>query len=95
MDISTSYFWSSVNLFDPETSQYKIDHKQANKNKLLKELKRHNWVFKSETFLRMIKIPDYDHFNDVDIAYSDFIKHITLAINEIASLKEIRIEKYS
>ena len=43
----------------------------------------------------MIKIPDYDHFNDVDIAYSDFIKHITLAINEIASLKETRIEKYS
>lgn len=40
----------------------------------------------------MIKIPDYDNFNDVDIAYSDFVKHITLAINEIASLKETRIE---
>ena len=25
----------------------------------------------------MINFPDYEHFNDVDIAYSDFIQRIT------------------
>ena len=45
--------------------------------------------------LRMINLPDYEYFNDVDIAYSDFIQRITSVINKIASFKEIRIKNYS
>ena len=32
----------------------------------------------------MINFPDYEYFNDVDIAYSDFIQRITSIINKIA-----------
>ena len=45
--------------------------------------------------LSMINFPDYEYFNDVDIAYSDFIQCITSVINKIASFKEIRIKNYS
>ena len=38
---------------------------------------------------------EYKYFNDVDIAYSDFIQRITSAINKIAPFKEIRIKNYS
>ena len=43
----------------------------------------------------MINFPDYEYFNDVDIAYSDFIQCITSVINKIAPFKEIRIKNYS
>ena len=43
----------------------------------------------------MINFPDYEYFNDVDIAYSDFIQRITSVINKIAPFKEIRIKNYS
>ena len=43
----------------------------------------------------MINFPDNEYFNDVDIAYSDFIQHITSVINKIAPFKEIRIKNYS
>ena len=45
--------------------------------------------------LRMINLPDYEYFNDVDIAYSDFVQRITSVIDKIASFKEIRIKNYS
>ena len=45
--------------------------------------------------LSMINFPDYEYFNDVDIAYSDFIQRITSVINKIAPFKEIRIKNYS
>ena len=45
--------------------------------------------------LSMINFPDYEYFNDVDIAYSDFIQRITSVINKIAPFKEIRIKSYS
>ena len=36
-----------------------------------------------------------EYFNDVDIAYSDFIQRITSVINKITSFKEIRTKSYS
>ena len=45
--------------------------------------------------LRMISFPDYEYFNDVGIAYSDFIQRVTLIINEIAPCNKIRIKNYS
>ena len=44
--------------------------------------------------LSMINFPDYKYFNDVDIAYSDFIQCITSVINKIAPFKDIRIKNY-
>ena len=43
----------------------------------------------------MINFPDYEYFNDVDIAYPDFIQCMTSVINKIAPFKEIRIKNYS
>ena len=43
----------------------------------------------------MINFPDYKYFNDVDIAYSDFIQRMTSVINKIAPFQEIRIKNYS
>ena len=43
----------------------------------------------------MISFPDYEYFNDVGIAYSDFIQRVTLIINEIAPCNKIRIKNYS
>ena len=42
--------------------------------------------------LSMINFPDYEYFNDEDIAYLDFIQRITSVINKIGPLKEIRIK---
>ena len=42
----------------------------------------------------MINFPDYEYFNDIDIAYWDFIQRITSVINKIAPFKEIRIKNY-
>ena len=43
----------------------------------------------------MINFPDNEYFNDVDIAYSDFIQRITSVINKIAPFKEITVKSYS
>ena len=43
----------------------------------------------------MINFPDYEYFNNVDIAYSDFIQCITSVANKIVPFEEIRIKKYS
>ena len=40
----------------------------------------------------MINFLDYEYFNDVDIAYSDFIQRITSVKNKIAPFKAIRIK---
>ena len=45
--------------------------------------------------LCMINFPDYEYFNDVDIAYSNFVKRITPFINKVASFMDIRIKNYS
>ena len=42
----------------------------------------------------MINFPDYEYFNDVDIAYSDFIQRITSVINKIALFKEVRFKNH-
>ena len=43
----------------------------------------------------MINFPDYEYFNDVDIAYSNLIQCITPVINNIPPFKEIRMKNYS
>ena len=45
----------------------------------------------------MINFPDYEYFNDVDIAYfiAYFIQLITSVINKIAPSKEVRIKNCS
>ena len=43
----------------------------------------------------MIKFPDYEYFNDVNIAYSDLIQRITSVMNKTAPFKEVKIESYS
>ena len=40
----------------------------------------------------MINFPDYEYFNNVDIAYSDFTQRIASVINKITPFKEIRIK---
>ena len=48
--------------------------------------------------LSMTNFRDYEYFNDVGIAYSDFLLRITSVINKIVSFKsfkEIRIKNYS
>ena len=56
---------------------------------------KNNTVESLNQGLRMINFPDYEYFNDVDIAYSDFIQRITPVINKIAPFKGIRIKNYS
>ena len=49
-------------------------------------------IFKKPTqsSLHMVNFPDYEYFNDVDIAYSD----ITPDKNKIAPFKETKIKNY-
>ena len=44
---------------------------------------------------RTINFPDYEYFNNVNIAYSDFTQRITLVTNKIAPFKEMRMKNYS
>ena len=43
----------------------------------------------------MINVYYYEHLNDVDITYLDFIQHITPFINIVAPFKEMRIKNPS
>ena len=55
-----------------------------------------NYTIKSlNQGLSVINFPDYEYFDDVDIAYSDSIQCITSVINKMAPFKEIRIKNYS
>ena len=65
-------------------------HKQIN----IRSLKNYS-VESLNQGLSMINFPDYEYFNNVEIAYSDFIQRITSVINKIAPFKEIRIKNYS
>ena len=65
-------------------------HKQIK----LRSLKNFTIEFLSQG-LRIINFPYHEYFDDVDIACSDFIRHITSVINKIAAFKEIRIKNYS
>ena len=46
------------------------------------------WIEK----LRSLEYPDYSGFDDVDIAYSDFIDKTSLAINDIAPFKSVCVK---
>ena len=68
----------------------------SNKHKQIKIRSLKNYTIESlNKGLSMINFPDYEYFNDVDIAYSDFIQRITSVINKITPFKEIRIKNYS
>ena len=69
---------------------------KSNTHKQIKIRSLKNCIIESlNQGLSMINFPDYEYFNDVDIAYSDFIQRITSVINKIAPFKEIRIKNYS
>ena len=69
---------------------------KSNKHKQIKIRSLENHIIESlNQVLRMINLPDYEYFNDADIAYLDFIQRITPVINKIAPFKEIRIKHYS
>ena len=42
--------------------------------------------------LNKINFPDYSKFTDINDAYSDFIGKVSLTIDKIAPMKEIRIK---
>ena len=63
---------------------------KSNAHKQIKIRSLKNYTIESlKQGLRLINFPDYEYFNDVDIAYSDFIQRITPVINKIAPFKEI------
>ena len=45
--------------------------------------------------LSIIKFPDYEYFNDVNIAYSDLNQRITSVMNKTAPFKEVKMKSYS
>ena len=74
----------------------KLHKMKSNTHKQIKirSLKNHS-IESLHQGLRMINFPDYEYFNDLGIAYSDFIQRITSVINKIAPFKEIRMKSYS
>ena len=74
----------------------KLHRMKSNTHKQIKIRSLKNYSIESlNKGLSMINFPSYEYLNDVDIAYSDFIEHITSVIEKIAPCKEIRIKKYS
>ena len=43
--------------------------------------------------LERVSFPNYENFDDSDIAYSDFIKRLDCVMNTIAPLKTVRIKQ--
>ena len=73
----------------------KLHRMKSNTHKQIKIISLKNYAIESlNQGLSMINFPDYEYFNDEDIAYSDFIKRITSTINKVAPFKEIRIKNY-
>ena len=73
----------------------KLHRFKSNTHKQIKIRSLKNYSIESlNQGLSMINFPDYEYFNDVDIAYSDFIQRITSVINKIAPFKEIRTKNY-
>ena len=63
----------------------KLHRFKSNTHKQIKIRSLKNYSIESlNQGLSMINFPDYEYFNDVDIAYSDFIQCITSVINKIA-----------
>ena len=54
----------------------------------MKNYSKDLWVEK----LQSLQYPDYSNYDDVDIAYEDFIEKTTKAINEIAPFKKICVK---
>ena len=73
----------------------KLHRMKSNTHKQIKIISLKNYAIESlNQGLSMINFPDYEYFNDEDIAYSDFIQRITSTINKVAPFKEIRIKNY-
>ena len=73
----------------------KLHRFKSNTHKQIKIRSLKNYSIESlNQGLSMINFPDYEYFNDVDIAYSDFIQHITSVINKIVPFKKIGIKSY-
>ena len=63
----------------------KLHGMKSSKHKQTKIRSLKNYTIESfSRDFRMINFTDYEYFNDVDIAYSDFIQRITSIINKIA-----------
>ena len=74
----------------------KLHRMKSNTHKQIKIRSLKIYVIESlNQHLRMIRLPDYEHFHNETIAYSDFIQRITRVINKIALFKEIRIRNCS
>ena len=74
----------------------KLHRIKSNTHKQIKIRSLENYSIESlNQGLSMTNLPDSEYFNDVDIAYSDFIQRITSVINKITPFKEIRIKNYS
>ena len=74
----------------------KFHKMKSNTHKQIKIRTLKNHIIESlSKGLSMINFPDYEYFNGVDIAYSDFVQRITSVINKIAPFKEIIIQNYS
>ena len=66
----------------------------SHKNITIRSLKNYSQdVFLEE--LNKINFPDYSKFTDINDAYSDFIGKVSLTIDKIAPMKEIRIKNSS
>ena len=66
----------------------------SHKNITIRSLKNYSQdVYLNE--LNKINFPDYSKFTDINDAYSDFIGKVSLTIDKIAPMKEIRIKNSS
>ena len=62
----------------------KLHRMKSNTHKQIKIRSLKSYTIESlNQGLRMINFPDYEYFNDVDIAYSDFIQCITRVTNRL------------
>ena len=66
----------------------------SHKNITIRSLKNYSQDVHLEE-LNKINFPDYSKFTDINDAYSDFIGKISLTIDKIAPMKEIRIKNSS
>ena len=64
----------------------------SHKNITIRSLKNYSQDMYLEE-LNKINFPDYSKFTDINDAYSDFIGKVSLTIDKIAPMKEIRIKK--
>ena len=72
----------------------KVSHTKSHGHKhiIIRSMKNYTIDLYLES-LRKLSFPNYEHFIDVNTAYSDFTEKIMGVINDIAPLKEIRAKK--